>query len=300
MREEPGRDHGESATAGAVAEPAARLRLAATLRSWWQEDPGRATQSSLARRLGERGVKTSQEMLSRYLHRTRPTLARPDVIRALHAVLGRGEEELEEALELHAAARGDGVPGVATTSGAGGSPAGGGEGGAVFVPGQGAVAVVPGGAAGGTLPAPAGGGSPSSAPAGGSVGGTATAAHGIGARSGAGAVGQVPGDVGAGDAVVAAAHGSRPYGAGGAWDGTPGGVGAGGAPDAPPGGAGADAVVAELRWRRWSAVVTAAAAAAAGMVLTAAVTLGDVRGETRGQAPVCPVAPSGPASPRPS
>ncbi|WP_448319065.1 hypothetical protein [Streptomyces sp. CO7] len=56
----------------------------------------------------------------------------------------------------------------------------------------------------------------------------------------------------------------------------------------------------DLRWRRWSAAVTAAAAAAAGMVLTAAVTLGDAQ-ETRVQAPpVCPVAPTSPASPEPS
>jgi hypothetical protein len=35
-------------------------------------------------------------------------------------------------------------------------------------------------------------------------------------------------------------------------------------------------------------------------VLAAAVTLGDVHGEARGQAPVCPMLPSGPASPHPS
>ncbi|MET8576527.1 hypothetical protein [Streptomyces sp. NPDC005012] len=59
-------------------------------------------------------------------------------------------------------------------------------------------------------------------------------------------------------------------------------------------------MAAELRWRRWSAVVTAAAAAAAGMVLTAAVTLGDVQ-TTRGQAPpLCPVAPTGPVQPHPT
>jgi hypothetical protein len=56
----------------------------------------------------------------------------------------------------------------------------------------------------------------------------------------------------------------------------------------------------DLRWRRWSAAVTAAAAAVAGMVLTAAVALGDAQ-DTRVQAPpVCPVAPTGQVSPQPS
>ncbi|GAA4908889.1 DUF2690 domain-containing protein [Streptomyces coeruleoprunus] len=83
---------------------AAKQRLARLLRSWWEEDPGKVTQEALARRITERGVRTSQEMLSRYLHRSRPTLARPDVIRAMHEVLGRKAEELAAALELHAAA----------------------------------------------------------------------------------------------------------------------------------------------------------------------------------------------------
>ncbi|MFF5970790.1 DUF2690 domain-containing protein [Streptomyces sp. NPDC012769] len=84
-------------------EPATepKQRLALLLRSWWEQDPGRVTQEALARRITDRGVRTSQEMLSRYLHRTRPTLARPDVVRALHAVLGRAPEELETALALH-------------------------------------------------------------------------------------------------------------------------------------------------------------------------------------------------------
>ncbi|MFJ8111312.1 helix-turn-helix domain-containing protein [Streptomyces sp. NPDC096132] len=59
------------------------------------------TQEALARRITERGVRISQEMLSRYLHRVRPTVARPDVIRAMHEVLGRSPEELTLALGLH-------------------------------------------------------------------------------------------------------------------------------------------------------------------------------------------------------
>lgn len=82
----------------------AKRRLAALLRSWWEQDAGKITQEALARRISERGVRTSQEMLSRYLHRTRPTLVRPDVIGAMHQVLGRSPEELAEALALHAEA----------------------------------------------------------------------------------------------------------------------------------------------------------------------------------------------------
>ncbi|AJP00289.1 hypothetical protein TU94_00715 [Streptomyces cyaneogriseus subsp. noncyanogenus] len=80
---------------------AAKQRLARLLRNWWEQDPGKITQEALARRITERGVRTSQEMLSRYLHRTRPTLARPDVIRVMHQVLGRAPQELETALALH-------------------------------------------------------------------------------------------------------------------------------------------------------------------------------------------------------
>ncbi|WP_328940320.1 DUF2690 domain-containing protein [Streptomyces sp. NBC_00250] len=79
----------------------AKQRLARLLRGWWEQHPGKVTQEALARRITERGVRTSQEMLSRYLHRTRPTLARTDVIRAMHEVLGRAEEELASALALH-------------------------------------------------------------------------------------------------------------------------------------------------------------------------------------------------------
>ncbi|MET8247319.1 DUF2690 domain-containing protein [Streptomyces sp. NPDC005202] len=83
---------------------AARHQLAQLLRSWWEDDPGKITQEALARRITERGVKTSQEMLSRYLHRSRPVLARPDVIRTMHEVLGRSPQELTAALDLHAEA----------------------------------------------------------------------------------------------------------------------------------------------------------------------------------------------------
>ncbi|UUU31847.1 DUF2690 domain-containing protein [Streptomyces sp. CA-210063] len=86
-------------------ENAAGLELARLLRSWWEEDPGNITQQALARRLTERDVRISQEMLSRYLHRTTPRLARPDVIRTMHELLGRAPEELTKALALHAAAR---------------------------------------------------------------------------------------------------------------------------------------------------------------------------------------------------
>lgn len=80
---------------------AAKQQLARLLRNWWEQDPGKITQEALARRITERGVRTSQEMLSRYLHRTRPTLARPDVIRVMHQVLGRAPQELQTALALH-------------------------------------------------------------------------------------------------------------------------------------------------------------------------------------------------------
>ncbi|MFI8952182.1 DUF2690 domain-containing protein [Streptomyces sp. NPDC053750] len=83
---------------------AARHELAHLLRTWWKEDPKKVTQESLARQITERGVKISQEMLSRYLKQSRPTLARPDVIRAMHEVLGRPPEELTVALGLHARA----------------------------------------------------------------------------------------------------------------------------------------------------------------------------------------------------
>ncbi|MEQ6028005.1 DUF2690 domain-containing protein [Streptomyces salinarius] len=83
---------------------AARHELAHLLRTWWKEDPKKITQESLARQITERGVKISQEMLSRYLKQSRPTLARPDVIRAMHQVLGRPPQELTAALDLHARA----------------------------------------------------------------------------------------------------------------------------------------------------------------------------------------------------
>ncbi|ROQ72533.1 uncharacterized protein DUF2690 [Streptomyces sp. CEV 2-1] len=83
---------------------AARHELAHLLRTWWKDDPKKVTQESLARQITERGVKISQEMLSRYLKQFRPALARPDVIRAMHQVLGRPPEELAAALGLHARA----------------------------------------------------------------------------------------------------------------------------------------------------------------------------------------------------
>ncbi|MFM9368571.1 DUF2690 domain-containing protein [Streptomyces sp. Da 82-17] len=91
---------------------AAKRELALLLRSWWQEHPDRITQEALARRITERGVRISQEMLSRYLNRTRPTTARPDVIRTMHEVLRRAPQELDAALELQERAAGAaaGVP----------------------------------------------------------------------------------------------------------------------------------------------------------------------------------------------
>ncbi|WP_108932833.1 DUF2690 domain-containing protein [Streptomyces ardesiacus] len=83
---------------------AARHELAQLLRTWWKDDPKKITQESLARQITERGVKISQEMLSRYLKQSRPTLARPDVIRTMHQVLGRPPQELTTALDLHARA----------------------------------------------------------------------------------------------------------------------------------------------------------------------------------------------------
>jgi hypothetical protein len=324
MREEPGQGCGEFAKDGA----AARLKLAALLRSWWQEDPGRATQSSLARRLGERGVKTSQEMLSRYLHRTRPTLARQDVIRALHEVLGRRAGELTEALALHAEAKGDdgaaagaltGAGGRGTATGAGSGPGPAGDVGARPGAGPGP-GVDPGpGVTPGAGAAPAGRASEQvlAAASATSVGaGAPVQREGLGAQGPAAAgAGAAPAAVtGPGPAsgfvplpVAVPRQGSAP----------------GAMPEAVPGAApvevslplaavragaapvaglarGPEADEQDLRWRKWSAAVTAAAAAAAGMVLTAAVTLGDAQ-QTRVQAPpVCPVAPSGEASPHPN
>lgn len=82
----------------------ARRELARLLRSWWEEHSDKITQEALARRITERGVRISQEMLSRYLNQSRPTTARPDVIRTMHEVLRRAPEELDAALELHARA----------------------------------------------------------------------------------------------------------------------------------------------------------------------------------------------------
>lgn len=89
---------------------AARHELAHQLRTWWKDDPKKLTQESLARQITERGVKISQEMLSRYLKQSGPALARPDVIRAMHQVLGRPPEELNAALGLHARANTRAVP----------------------------------------------------------------------------------------------------------------------------------------------------------------------------------------------
>ncbi|PWI04924.1 hypothetical protein DIZ27_42315 [Streptomyces sp. NWU339] len=89
----------------------AKQQLAQLLRSWWEQDPGKITQEALARRITQRGVRTSQEMLSRYLNRTRPTLVRPDLIRAMHEALGRAPEELAQALALHGKARASTSPG---------------------------------------------------------------------------------------------------------------------------------------------------------------------------------------------
>ncbi|MDQ8704533.1 DUF2690 domain-containing protein [Streptomyces sp. LHD-70] len=84
---------------------AAKRELALLLRSWWEEHPDKITQEALARRITERGVQISQEMLSRYLNRSRPTTARPDVIRTMHEVLRRAPEELSLALNLQAQAQ---------------------------------------------------------------------------------------------------------------------------------------------------------------------------------------------------
>ncbi|MEU7403613.1 DUF2690 domain-containing protein [Streptomyces sp. NPDC044948] len=83
---------------------AARHELAHLLRTWWKDDPKKVTQESLARQITERDVQISQEMLSRYLKQSRPALARPDVIRAMHQVLGRPPQDLTVALGLHARA----------------------------------------------------------------------------------------------------------------------------------------------------------------------------------------------------
>ncbi|MEU3553774.1 hypothetical protein [Streptomyces fragilis] len=332
MREESG----GSCEGFAEGGTAARLKLAALLRSWWQEDPGRATQSSLARKLGERGVKTSQEMLSRYLHRTRPTVARRDVIRALHAVLERADAELAEALELHAAARGDDVGSApAGAGGAAGPPVDQGTGARVGAgadrgsaggsgAGGGAGAVgASGGVSGGRgersssasasapvpvlapvpVSTPAAAAIPAPTPASASAAMPAPAPVSVGAGASASAAAGEGTGVGIGTPVVPAVGVlgrvpltvPRPR--------TGAGVVTGPASAAAPvAGAAPVSVVTEqdLRWRRWSAAVTAAAAAAAGMVLTAAVTLGDAQ-DTRLQAPpVCPVAPTSPAPPQPS
>nr|ATE50856.1 hypothetical protein [Actinoplanes tsinanensis] len=100
----------------------ARRELALLLRSWWEAHPDKITQEALARRITERGVRISQEMLSRYLNRSRPTTARPDVIRTMHEVLRRAPEELDVALELHARATAPQTPpaeGAATSQPAG-------------------------------------------------------------------------------------------------------------------------------------------------------------------------------------
>ncbi|MFF3378468.1 peptidoglycan-binding protein [Streptomyces sp. NPDC002680] len=84
-------------------EKTPKRELAQLLRSWWEE-AGRIPQKALARRLTDRGVKTSQEMISRYMSLDRPTVARLDVIHAMHELLGRSPDELARALDLHAKA----------------------------------------------------------------------------------------------------------------------------------------------------------------------------------------------------
>lgn len=57
-------------------------------------------QDSLVAQLRERGIEITQATLSRYLDPAKPQIAREDVVRELHAIFGRPQEELAAALGL--------------------------------------------------------------------------------------------------------------------------------------------------------------------------------------------------------
>ncbi|MER8042076.1 DUF2690 domain-containing protein [Streptomyces sp. NPDC094032] len=74
--------------------------LSALLRQWWQSEERVRKQDVLVGLLRQRGIDLTQATLSRYLDPAKPQIAREDVVRALHAVFGRPEEDLAVALAL--------------------------------------------------------------------------------------------------------------------------------------------------------------------------------------------------------
>ncbi|MER7000619.1 DUF2690 domain-containing protein [Streptomyces sp. NPDC000410] len=68
------------------------------LRGWWLDDRQQRKQDALANQLTKMDVQISQGMLSRYL--AGKQIAREDVVRGLHKLLGREPDELPGALEL--------------------------------------------------------------------------------------------------------------------------------------------------------------------------------------------------------
>ncbi|MET8570183.1 DUF2690 domain-containing protein [Streptomyces sp. NPDC004783] len=74
--------------------------MSALLRQWWQSETTVRKQDSLVAQLKARGVEITQATLSRYLDPAKPQIAREDVVRGLHAIFGRPEEELTAALDL--------------------------------------------------------------------------------------------------------------------------------------------------------------------------------------------------------
>lgn len=74
--------------------------LSALLRQWWQSDATVRKQDALVAQLKLRGVDLTQASLSRYLDPSKSQIAREDVVRELHAIFGRPQEELAVALDL--------------------------------------------------------------------------------------------------------------------------------------------------------------------------------------------------------
>ncbi|WP_406283986.1 DUF2690 domain-containing protein [Streptomyces sp. NBC_00209] len=82
----------------------AGAELSTVLRQWWQGEEVVLKQDSVVGKLRSHGIEITQATLSRYLDPAKPSIAREEVVRALHAIFQRPPEDLALALGLWARA----------------------------------------------------------------------------------------------------------------------------------------------------------------------------------------------------
>lgn len=78
----------------------AGAELSTLLRQWWQGEEVVLKQDSVVGKLKAHGIEITQATLSRYLDPGKPSIAREEVIRALHTIFRRPPEDLPLALGL--------------------------------------------------------------------------------------------------------------------------------------------------------------------------------------------------------